>query len=251
MKKSSLAVSIIIPVYNEPDNISKTLRLIKKYVPVNHEVLTVYDSDRDTTLPVLNKLKKNYKNLHVIKNNIAQGASGALRTGFACARGNRILVTMADLCDDLTQIKELLNLVPQHADIACPSRYCKGGRQELKSSLKVWAPRTAGLLLKFLTGMPTVDPTNSFKLYSSKVFNDISLHSTISFSVTLEIMAKAHCLGYRIVEIPTVWHDRQHGKTSFELGRSLFAYFPWFCIAILRNRLFSVSLSLLRKWHIL
>jgi hypothetical protein len=154
---------------------------------------------------------------------------------------------MADLCDDFTQIPHLLRLVPAEADIACPSRYCAGGAQQLAPSLKVWAPKFAGRLLKWLTGMPTYDPTNSFKLYSAEVLRNIRLTSTVSFSVTLEIMAKAHCLGYRIVEVPTVWADRQHGKSNFNLRRALIAYFPWFCVAMLRGRLLRVPQSWLRK----
>ena len=159
----------------------------------------------------------------------------------------RFLVVMADHCDDFTQITCLLSLVPSEADIACPSRYCAGGVQQLKPSLKVWAPKVAGRLVKWLTGMPTYDPTNSYKLYSSSVLRSITLTSTVSFSVTLEIMAKAHCLGYRIVEVPTVWSDRQHGKSNFDLRRALFAYFPWLCLALLRGRFLRLPQSWLQR----
>ena len=128
---------------------------------------------------------------------------------------------MADLCDDVSQIGELLRLVPDAADVACPSRYCKGGRQELKgAALKAWAPRTAGGLLRIFAGLGTSDPTNSFKLYSKKLLDDIQLTSTVSFSVTIEIVAKAHCLGYRIVEIPTVGATvNSASRTSRSAGR--------------------------------
>jgi dolichol-phosphate mannosyltransferase len=233
--KKPLALSIIIPVYNESSNILKTLKEIKKNIRVPHEILIVYDFDKDSTLPVVKKVKKNYKNLFLIKNNIARGPSGAIRTGIKKAKAPRVLVTMADLCDDLSQVNELLALVPKKAAIACPSRYTKGGEQQLKPSLKVWAPRTAGFLLKLFGGVPTYDPTNSFKMYSKKIFTRMTLESTISFSVTLEIIVKAQALGFNIVEIPTVWRDRQHGKTNFKLVRSLVAYFPWFCFAIIHN----------------
>ena len=72
--------------------------------------------------------------------------------------------------------------------------------------------------------------------------------NTTSFSVTLEIVAKAHCLGYRIVEVPTVWRDRQHGQTNFKMGRSIVAYTPWLCLALLRGRLVRLPLSWLRRW---
>lgn len=230
MKKLSL--SIVIPVYNEKENILQTLKEIKKHVNVPHEILIVYDFNEDSTLSVLKKTLKTNKNLVIIKNTIAPGPSGAIRTGFKNAKYPLVLVTMADLCDDLSQVKELLELVPKHADIACPSRYCPGGEQQLKPSLKVRAPRTAGFLLKVLTGIPTYDPTNSYKLYSKKILDKLTLQSTISFSVTLEIIVKAYAHGFRIIEIPTVWRDRQHGKTNFKLGRSLVAYFPWFCYAV-------------------
>jgi dolichol-phosphate mannosyltransferase len=243
----ALELSVVIPVYNEGLNIERTLETLRWNVPVPHEIIIVYDHDTDNTLPVIRPLLGSYNQVRVIKNSIAPGPSGALRTGFRHARAPRILVAMADLCDDFTQIKHLVSLVPKEADIACPSRYCRGGEQQLEPSLKVWAPKFAGRLMKWLTGIPTYDPTNSFKLYSTDLLNSIHLTSTVSFSVTLEIVAKAHCLGFRIVEIPTVWSDRQHGKSNFNLTRSIVAYFPWLCVAFLRGRLVRLPPSWLRS----
>jgi glycosyltransferase involved in cell wall biosynthesis len=242
----TVELSVVMPVYDEGLNIEKTLQSLKANVPVPHEVIIVYDRDEDSTLPVVRPLMPSYEGLRLVRNSVAPGPSGALRTGFVQAKASRVLVVMADLCDDFSQIPLLLSLVPARADIACPSRYCEGGAQQLKPSLKVWAPKFAGRLLRGLTGIPTYDPTNSFKLYSAAVLRDLVLTSTVSFSVTLEIVAKAHCLGYRIVELPTVWADRQHGKSNFNLRRSLFAYSPWFCAAMLRSRLLRIPQSWLR-----
>jgi glycosyltransferase involved in cell wall biosynthesis len=242
VKKSThknLDLSIVIPVYNEPENIQKAIKEIQKNVKSYYEIIVVYDSDSDTTIPVLQKLSKEFPTIAGIKNTISKGPSGAIRTGIDTAKAPRILVTMADLCDDTTQIDKMVGMLPKSADILCPSRYSKGGRQELNAPLKVGFPKTAGFLIRLFTGMPTSDPTNSYKLYSADLFKHITLKSTISFSVTLEIMVKAHCLGYRIREIPTVWKDRQHGKTNFKLWRSIVAYTPWFVFALLRNRLFT------------
>lgn len=227
-----MQLSIVIPVYNEPKNILKTLEEIKKHTVASSEVIVVYDFDEDTTLPVLQKAAKINKNLHVVKNTIARGPSGAIRTGITQAKAPAVLVTMADLCDDLSQVTKLMQYVPVKAGIAAPSRYCKGGEQQLKGSIKVWAPRLAGFLLKHLAGIPTYDPTNSFKLYSKAMLDKMTLKSTVSFSVTLEIVVKAHAMGYKIVEIPTTWRDRQHGKTNFKLGRSLASYTPWFLYSL-------------------
>lgn len=240
------ALSVVIPVYNEGPNIERTLRALAHVLPLDHEILIVHDSDDDTTLPVLERLRPQYATMRAVRNRVARGPSGALRTGFLEARGACVLVAMADLCDDFAQIPELLALVPAHADIATPSRFCAGGRQILDASIKTWAPRTAGRLLHLLTGVRTHDPTNSFKLYSAEVLNTFPLRSTVSFSVTLEVVAKAHCLGYRFAEIPTTWRDRQDGKSNFKIGRSLVTYFPWFCLMLLRNRLFALPGSWMR-----
>lgn len=236
MQADSLELSIVVPVYNEGENIGPTLRQIAAEVRLPHEVLVVYDHDADTTLPVLESLLPEFPRVRAVKNSVARGPSGALRTGFLEARGPRILVLMADQCDDFTQIAKLAALVPAEADVACPSRYCPGGQQQLKESFKVWLPRWAGRLMRLFTGIATVDPTNSFKMYDGAMLRDLKLRSTISFSVTLEIVAKAHCLGYKIIELPTVWRDRQHGKTNFKLWRSVAAYSPWFVLASLRGR---------------
>jgi dolichol-phosphate mannosyltransferase len=247
-QSSPIALSVVIPVYNEPDNLPLAVKALAQNIPVPHELVVVYDFDGDTTVLVARTLQAEYPQLCLEKNSVARGPSGALRAGFAKATAPLILVTMADLCDDVSQIPQMLELARNGADIVAPSRYCAGGQQQLKESLKVKAPRTAGRLIHFLAGLPTVDPTNSFKLYSARMLQDMRLSSTISFSVTLEIVAKAHCLGYRIVELPTVWRDRQHGKTTFKLGRSLVAYLPWLCVAMLRGRLMRLPASWLRRW---
>lgn len=227
------AVSVVVPVYHEDKNILKTLDAIAKHVPEPREVLIAYDSDDDSTLPAARSVAHRFPEMRLVKNTVARGPSGALRTAFAQAKHPLVLVMMADLCDDFTQLKSLLAMVPEEADLVAPSRYCEGGRQEVRASwLKVKAPRAAGFLLRRVAGLPTSDPTNSFKLYSKAMLDRLSLVSTSSFSVTLEIVAKAHCLGYRIKEVPTVWIDREDGASNFKLGRSLVTYLPWFFLAL-------------------
>lgn len=239
MKKPEL--SIIIPVYNESENIILTLDAIKQKVTTKNEILVVYDHPKDTTLPVLKKVKNKYKNLYVIKNTIARGPSGAIRTGLKKANSELILVTMADLCDDLKQVDRMVKIAKRKVDLVCPSRYTKGGKQELDSYFKVGFPKMAGRLMHVLTGIKTVDPTNSYKLFKKSILKKMHLRSTISFSVTLEIVAKTHLLGGNIYEIPTIWKDRQHGKTHFKLGRSIVAYTPWLTLSLFKNRLFNAS----------
>ena len=128
--------------------------------------------------------------------------------------------------------------IKEKNSVVCPSRYCKGGRQLLDPSLKVWLPQTAGFILKRLTGIPTYDPTNSFKLYSAKIFDEIELQSTVSFSVTLEIVTKAFLLGYHIIEVPTTWNNRTKGLSNFKLLPSIPAYLKWFLLCLFKRFFF-------------
>jgi glycosyltransferase involved in cell wall biosynthesis len=219
-------------------NIVRTIQELHDNVHVTHEIICVYDCDEDNTIPVIQELRTTYDNLRSVKNIIAAGPSGAIRTGILQSSAPYVLVVMADLCDDFSQISTMLSLVCKGpADIVSPSRYCKGGEQRLDNAAKAWLPRAAGLLLKFFCNIGTLDPTNSYKLYSKRVLDDLRLSSTVSFSVTLEIVAKAHCLGYRIVEVPTVWKDRVFGQSGFNTLRSVPAYLQWFILSLLNNRL--------------
>ncbi len=233
----NLQLSIIIPVYNESENILKTLNEIKKHIHIPHEILIIYDFDGDTTLPVLKHVLKSKKNLFVMKNIVTPGPSGAIRTGIKRAKAPRVLVTMGDLCDDLSQVKDMLKIVPEFAAIACPSRYMPGGKQQINFTLKVLAPRIAGFLLKNFAGINTYDPTNSYKMYSKEMLEKLELKSKTSFSVTLEIVVKSKALGYKLIEIPTVWHQRVHGKSKFKFGKSLVVYMPWFLFAFFRHKI--------------
>ena len=235
MDSENYRLSIIIPIYNEQDNIKETLYSIASNIKIPHEIITVYDHPEDTTLPILKDLQEHFVNLKIVKNEIASGPSGAIRTGLNAASAPLILVMMADLCDDISQVQSFMDLVPKDADIVCPSRYCEGGRQEISESPKKWLPKLAGFILHNLVGLP-YDPTNSFKLYSKEVLDEIELKSTSSFSVTLEIVAKAHCLGYRLVEVPTTWKNRKFGKSNFNILISIFSYLPWFILALTRGR---------------
>ena len=231
----SYELSVVIPVYNEDENIIATIESLNQVIPVNHEIICVYDFEEDTTIPILRNLISKFPQLQMIKNEVARGPSGAIRAGIQQSSAPQILVVMADGCDDFSQIPHFLSLVKEKDGVVCPSRYCKGGEQLLNPSLKVWLPQTAGFLLKLLTGIPTYDPTNSFKLYSAKIFDEIELQSIVSFSVTLEIVTKAFLLGYQIIEVPTTWKDRTKGVSNFKLLPSIPAYLKWFLLCFFKR----------------
>lgn len=227
-------LNIIIPVYNEGENIGKTLASIAEKIKTPHRIFIVYDFEEDNTLPAVRPLLKKYP-ITLVKNKFKKGVLNAIKTGFEAVDGGVVLVVMADLSDDLIVADSMFKKMNEGYDIVCGSRYMRGGRQIGGPRLKKFLSRTAGMTLHYLTGIPTHDVTNSFKMYSKKVLSDISIESNGGFELGMEIVVKAYLKGYKIAEIPSVWTDRTAGESRFMLKKWLPKYMHWYLFAFKNN----------------
>jgi len=214
-----MKISIIVPVYHEEKNIEKTIKNISKKVKTSNEILVIYDSDDDPTLGVLKAIKNTYPSLKIIKNDVGnkKGVINAIKTGISKSKGETILITMADLSDDITQVDQMQDLIKKGFDIVVASRYMKDGKKIGGPPFKTFLSRMAGATLFYIFRIPTHDATNAYKMYNKKIFRRIKIQSTGGFEYSLEIILKAHKLGHSITEIPTVWRDRDNGKSNFKL----------------------------------
>ncbi len=225
-------IHIVIPVCNERENIKATLSEIRDKVNTPCQVSIVYDFDEDNTLPAVEEWMHANREVFLLKNKYGRGAVNAIKTGFEMVDGDVILVTMADLSDDLAKVDEMFERINEGYDVVCGSRYMKGGRQEGGPWLKKLLSRTAGVSLHLLTGVPTRDVTNSFKMYTKKVLNDIEIESDGGFEIGMEIVIKAFRKGYKVTEVPSTWRSRERGKTRFRLWKWLPKYMKWYFFAI-------------------
>lgn len=222
-------LSIVVPVYNEKENIKNLLDEISYKIKTFKEVLIIYDCEEDNTLDILPQIIPNYSfSIKTIKNMYGNGVLNAIKTGFNYASYDAILVVMADLSDDLSIVDDMYKLIQSGYDIVCGSRYMKGGKQIGGPFIKGILSRIAGLSLHVLTGIPTHDITNSFKIYSKKVINEIEIESTGGFEIGMEITVKAFLNNRKITEIPSIWRDRIHGKSNFKLLKWLPKYIRWY-----------------------
>lgn len=214
-----MKISIIIPVYHEEKTIIKVLKKINRHVKTNNEILVIYDKDNDPTFNVVKKYKTKKSNIKLIKNstNSGIGVMNAIKTGILKSKAEVLVITMADLSDDITQVDQMYALIKKGYDIICPSRYVKYGKKIGGPFIKTLLSRVAGLSLYYIFKVPTHDSTNAFKMYRRKIFKDIKIESTGGFEYSLEIVLKAYKKGYKITEIPTIWKDREEGKSRFKL----------------------------------
>lgn len=223
-------ISVVVPVYNERDNIkifAETLKNKFKY-PIKR-VFIVYDFDDDNTLQPLEEIKKIYPEFEAIKNKYGGGAFNAIRTGLDAADTKYVIVTNADVSDDPETMNEMLEMAEREdCVIVCGSRYMKGGEHHGGPFIKGLMSRTACLTMHYLAGVPTHDATNSFKLYRKSFLDSVTIESSGGFELGLEMTVKAYEKGLKIGEIPTVWHDRTVGSSRFRVIAWLPCYLKWY-----------------------
>ncbi len=235
-------IEFIIPVYNEGSNIGNALAEIYAQVPRPKRVLIVYDFDEDDTVPVVRELAPNYQGLELVRNTIGRGVINAIRAGVEAARSDLVIVSMADLSDDLRVVDDMVRLIRNEGyDIVCASRYMRGGRQIGGPLVKRTLSRVAGVSLYWLGGLPTHDATNAFRAYRLSVLRRIPIESSGGFEYSLEVTAKAQVAGYRITEVPSTWRDRTAGESRFRLMKWLPHYLKWYFYALSRGRVLTGS----------
>ena len=226
-----MKISIIIPVFFEEKNILSELAEIKNKVKTSPEIIIIYDLDEDPTVKVVEDYikKTGFNNIFLKKNNIGskRGVINAIKTGIKTAKTKIIVVSMADLSDDISKIDQMYQMIISGYDIVCGSRYMPGGRQIGGPFLKGLFSQFTGHSLHFF-GLPTHDPTNAFKMYKKAVFDQIKIESNGGFEYSLEVIVKAHKKGLKIGEIPAVWRDRTGGKSKFKLLKWLPKYLKWY-----------------------
>ena len=233
-------LSIVVPVYNEPDNIGPTLRRIEAEVTTPHEVLVVYDFDGDTTVPVVRDLQAELPAVHLHRNDLGHGVLNAMKAGITASHAPLVLITMADGSDEMDRVDDMVQMGQQGAAIVAGSRYMKGGGQVGGPLLKRTLSRAAGLSLHWLAGVPIHDATNNFKLYRRDFLQSVMIESTGGFELALELTAKATRAELPMAEVPTMWRDRTAGESRFDLRAWLPRYLRWY-VHVFRGRIQRVT----------
>jgi len=208
-------VSVVIPAYQEGENIVGVLDRVFEAVTLPCEVLVVHDTPDDSTVAYLEKYAETEPRLAPTLNTIGAGPANAIRFGINRARAPVVVVTMADGSDDAQQIDELVRLVERGVVVAAASRYS----------------RLAGLSLRWFARVGTYDATNSFKAFDRHFVEEVGIESDAGFEVGLELVAKARRLRLPVAEIPTIWLDRRFGVSSFKLAAWLPRYLRWYAFA--------------------
>jgi len=233
-RATELRYSVVVPVFNEAENIAAFCQQAVELLPPGYELLVCYDMPEDNTLPALDRIPESRKpsRIRLIHNRLGRGVRYAIEAGMRAAEAPVVVVTMVDMSDDWCSVPAMLQRAENGAAVVCGSRYMSGGQQIGGPFIKRLLSRTAGVSLFWLAGLPTHDATNSFKAYRRDFLQRSSIESTAGFSLGMELTIKAHFQGATVEEVPTVWRDRSAGQSRFRLWKWLPHYLTWYLWAL-------------------
>ena len=218
-------LDIIVPVFREEGNISKTIEEIFKILEINFRVLVVYDFDEDPTIQVI---KNNFHKSQIIcLKNKYQGLNGAIKTGFENIQSKATLLYPADDHKNFNLISKMFNKFNEGYDIVCASRFIDGGSYEGAPLIKRLIVKFVSFTLTNFTSLPTKDATNGFRLFSKSFVEKFPIESKKGFTFSIELLAKAHRNNYKIAELPEKWPVRTSGESKFSYYTIPF-YFRWY-----------------------
>lgn len=234
-------LSILLPVRNEGINLRIMLKILRAVVEEPHEVLVVYDSPNDDSIPVVEEIRKNYPELRGVENKLGRGVVNAIRAGVAASAGDMILIFAADEVGPVLAIEDMMSLLRDGCDFVSCTRYAHGGRRLGGSLVGGILSFIANRLFHFLAGCPLTDATTGIKMFRKDIFPLLNLESRpVGWAVAFEMSIKAQHAGMRLGEVPIISIDRLYGgASSFRLGPWVYEYSRWFFWgwrASLRNR---------------
>lgn len=208
-----MKLSIVIPVYNEAATISEIVDLVRSVeVGLEKEILLVDDCSRDGTLDVLKKMAAANPDLKVLFHEVNQGKGAALRTGFAAATGDIVLIQDADLEYDPKEYPRLLQpILDGHADVVYGSRFLGGGPHRVVYYWHYLGNQLLTLLSNMTTNLNLTDMEVCYKVFKREVIQSIPLKEN-RFGFEVEITAKIARRKLKIYEVPISYYGRDYAE---------------------------------------
>jgi glycosyltransferase involved in cell wall biosynthesis len=212
-----MKVFVIIPTYNEKENIGALVKRVLA-LPVPAEAVVVDDNSPDGTGALLDSLAAAEPRLHVIHRPGKLGLGTAHIAGlkFALARGADFAVTMdADLSHDPSYIPAMLE-AGRNFDLVIGSRYTPGGGAVNSPFLRRALSRGANLFAKTMLGLKAGDCTAGFRCYRAAVLRAIDLDAIVAdgYSFLIEILRTIERRGFTAGEVPIKFMDRELGASK-------------------------------------
>ena len=208
---------ILIPTYNEVDNIEQLTKAIFRYVPGIH-ILFIDDRSPDGTADRIKELMKDEKNIHILERPGKMGLGSAYVSGFkfALKNGYEYIFQMdADFSHDPKELPNFLKSI-KNSDLVLGSRYIKGVNVINWPLSRLLLSYIANSYTRIITGLPIRDATGGFKCFRRSVLESIDLNKIKSngYAFQIEMTFNVWRNGFRLKEIPIIFVDRIYGESK-------------------------------------
>lgn len=212
---------LIIPTYNEIDNIEKMLDTIVSLYPELH-ILIIDDGSPDGTAAVVKRFQEDHSDIHLIERSGKLGLGTAYITGFqfALERDFDFVFEMdCDFSHDPKDIALLLQAAQTH-DLVIGSRYIEGIRIINWPFRRLLLSYCASIYTRFITGIKVLDVTGGFKCFTRKALESLNLEKVFSngYSFQVELNYKIWSQGLSIKEVPIIFTERRDGQSKMSGG---------------------------------
>ena len=212
-------ISIIVPTYNESQNIIQILKSIKDNLPKNiiSQTIVVDDNSPDGTGKIVDEYLKNIKKItdntiEIIHRKAKDGLGSAILKGIQQAKGDMIVVMDSDFSHPPQIIPKLIESIKKYqCDIAVASRYTNGGKIQGWSLKRKLMSKFATLIAKRGLGIETKDPMSGFFAFKKNIIKELNIDA-IGYKILLEILVKTK--NVTIKEIPYTFQDRELGDSK-------------------------------------
>jgi len=209
---------VVLPTYNEAENIIEVLGLVRKYTP-DSEVLVVDDGSPDGTADIAEKWGAENGGVQVLRRTAKSGLGSAYRAGFAqgLEQGFEVLIEMdSDLQHDPAMLPALIHAVEDGADLAIGSRYVPGGAMPAWKFSRRMISQIGNLYAGIALGMAVRDATAGFRAYRESALRAIDLPDIKAdgYGFQIEMAYTVSRNGGRIVEVPITFGERLRGESK-------------------------------------
>ncbi len=216
-----MRVLVVLPTYNEVENIDKVLRRIRAAL-VDATVLVVDDGSPDGTADTAEVLGKELGNIEILRRSGKSGLGTAYRAGFAWGleRGFEACIEMdADLSHEPEALPQLVEALSGGSELAVGSRYVPGGIIPNWAWHRRLLSRGGNLYASALLGLGVADSTSGFRAYSATVLRRIDLDRIRAdgYGFQIEMTYQAKRAGAHIVEVPIRFIDRVEGESKMSM----------------------------------
>jgi dolichol-phosphate mannosyltransferase len=217
---NSLFYSILLPAYNESDNIVKVIPAFAASLRaegIPFELLVVNDNSKDDTADVVRSLEGSYPEIRLIHNDPPGGLGRAVRFGLQHARGDAIAIVMADLSDSPEDAIRCYRKIEEGYDCVFGSRFIKGSHVSNYPPVKLVCNRIINFVIRVMFLTNHNDMTNAFKVYRRHVIDAIQPLHACHFNITIELSLSALIRRFRIATIPISWEGRTWGSSNLRI----------------------------------